>query len=42
MADLSDRKPNEFTPVVASMELADYVLMITDNPKSFPICKVFD
>ena len=40
MADLSDRKPNEFTPVVASMELADYVLMITDNPKSFPTFKV--
>ena len=39
MADLSDRKPNDFTPVMASMELADYVLHITDNPKNFPICK---
>ena len=36
MADLTDRKPNDFTPVMASMELADYVLHITDNPKSFP------
>lgn len=39
MADLSDRKPNDFTPVMASMELADYVLHITDNPKNFPTCK---
>lgn len=39
MGDLSDRKPNDFTPVVAAMELADYVLLITDNPKSFPTCK---
>lgn len=40
MADVSDRKPNDFTPVMASMELADYVMCITDNPKSFPTFKV--
>lgn len=39
MADLSDRKPNSFTPVVAAMELADYVLLITGNPRSFPTHK---
>lgn len=39
MSDLSDRKPNDFTPVVLSMELADYVLHITNNSKKFPVCK---
>lgn len=39
MGDLSERKPNAFTPVVKAMELADYVLHITDNPKRFPTHK---
>ena len=29
-------KPNNFTPVVGAMELADYVITITDNVNKFP------
>ena len=39
MANYIEGKPNDFTPVVAAMELANYVLNITDNPKNFPTCK---
>lgn len=39
MGDLSERKPNSFTPVVKATELANYVLHITDNPKTFPTHK---
>lgn len=36
MANAGDHKPNGFTPVVAAMDLADYVLHITDNANKFP------
>ena len=36
MANAGDHKPNDFTPVVGAMNLADYVLLITDNLKKFP------
>lgn len=29
-------KPNRFTPVVAAMELSEYVFLITDNANKFP------
>lgn len=29
-------KPNDFTPVVGAMELAEYVFHITDNANKFP------
>lgn len=32
----AEHKPNEFTPVVAACELADYVIAITDNLNTFP------
>lgn len=36
MPNSGDHKPNDFTPVVGAMNLADYVLKITDNKKKFP------
>ena len=35
MATQNQHKPNDFTPVVAAMEHADYVLHITQSPKWF-------
>ena len=31
-----EHKPNDFTPVVGAMYLADYVFMITENLNKFP------
>jgi len=36
MANAGEHRPNDFTPVVGAMNLADYVLLITDNLKKFP------
>lgn len=36
MPNKSDHKPNDFTPVVGAMYLADYVITITDNINKFP------
>lgn len=36
MPNKNDHKPNDFTPVVGAMYLADYVLTITDNINKFP------
>jgi len=36
MPNKNDHKPNDFTPVVGAMYLADYVLTITDNISKFP------
>ena len=36
MATENQHKPNEFTPVVGSMNLAGYVYKITDNITKFP------
>ena len=36
MATQNQHRPNDFTPVVGAMELADYVIKITDNPNKFP------
>ena len=36
MAHAGDHKPNDFTPVVGALNLADSVLLITDNLKKFP------
>lgn len=42
MANAGDHVPNDFTPVVGAMDLADYVLLITDNLKKFPDFSVRD
>lgn len=36
MANAGDHKPNNFTPVVGAMYLADHVITITDNVNKFP------
>jgi len=36
MPNKNDHRPNDFTPVVGAMYLADYVLTITDNINKFP------
>lgn len=36
MATANQHKPNDFTPVVGAMELAEYTIHITDNPNKFP------
>lgn len=36
MQNPSEHKPNDFTPVVSALELADYVITITDNFNKFP------
>ena len=36
MPNTNDHRPNDFTPVVGAMYLADYVLTITDNINKFP------
>ena len=36
MTTQNQHRPNDFTPVVGAMELADYVIKITDNPNKFP------
>lgn len=36
MTNEREHKPNDFTPVVGAMNLADYVMQITDNPNKFP------
>ena len=35
MATENQHKPNDFTPVVGAMNLAEYVMHITENPKKF-------
>jgi len=36
MANAGDHKPNDFTPVVGAMNLAEYTFTITDNINKFP------
>lgn len=36
MPNNHEHKPNDFTPVVGAMNLADYVITITDNINNFP------
>ena len=36
MSNAGDHKPNDFTPVVGAMNLADYTFLITDNINKFP------
>ena len=36
MQHTGEHRPNEFTPVVSAMELADHVILITDNANKFP------
>lgn len=36
MVHEGQHRPNDFTPVVGAMELADYVFTITDNINKFP------
>jgi len=36
MATENQHRPNDFTPVVGAMNLAEYVLKITENMKNFP------
>lgn len=36
MPNKNDHKPNDFTPVVGALQLADHVLTITDNVNKFP------
>ena len=33
-----NKKPNDFTPVIGAINLADYVITITDNINKFPDC----
>ena len=40
MATENQHKPNDFTPVVKALELANYVLQITANNKWFPDCSI--
>jgi len=40
MATENQHRPNDFTPVVGAMNLAEYVLQITGNMKYFPDCSV--
>jgi len=36
MSHAGNHKPNDFTPVVGAMELAEYTFTITDNINKFP------
>lgn len=36
MANEGMHKPNDFTPVIGALDLADYVIKITDNFNKFP------
>lgn len=36
MATENQHRPNDFTPVVGAMNLAEYVFLITDNTNKFP------
>ena len=36
MANANEHNPNDFTPVIGAMDLADYVLTITSNLNVFP------
>ncbi len=36
MSTANQHRPNDFTPVVGAMELAEYVFHITENPSKFP------
>ena len=36
MANAGEHKPNDFTPVVGAMYLAEHVIKITDNANTFP------
>lgn len=36
MANEGMHKPNDFTPVVGALKLADHVIKITDNFNKFP------
>lgn len=36
MQNSNQHRPNDFTPVTGAMDLADYVITITDNINTFP------
>lgn len=36
MTNAGEHKPNDFTPVIGALNLADYVITITDNLNKFP------